>query len=583
VSVYRFVIASALTVAVFLATAAPADAGQYLVYGCKTRAGKIAPTDGWSAEQTADAYSVASNGCSTGGSLGAALSGIRDQPAGARVGWQFAAPPDTSIDYFDVWRSARTITSQGDVNATPTEYTSWPSANFTPDAREWCGAAWQCTARGTLTDGVVAENNFYSGQLSGITEVHFAAACAGTTTCPARGGGVPMAELRIQAFQVALNDASDPTVDGVRGTLTEAGTHEGVESISFNAKDKGAGLYHSFVDVRKAGEANFTTAVTVPVDTNDGKCVELDYWAGTDREFGWRVPCKLSVAESVDLDTTKLADGTYELRVRVEDAAGNGAVVHGPRSFKIDNLPGPQPATGSSSPGSGPGGSGGGSSGGGGSSVATSVPASNGSRLVLSGARHRSLGFGRATEVAATLRDGAGRAISGASVAVMERMSVPGANWVPARAALTTDADGRVRWTAPPGFSRRIRLAYRANPADASDLATTVLGLTVRSKTTLKGSRSFLRNGGTLRFTGRLLSRPVPRTGVVVELQARVENRWVTFNTQRTGSDGRWKASYRFRATSGLQTYRFRARVRRDTGFPYEPSLSKRISVRVRG
>lgn len=499
----------------------------------------------------------------------ATLGGAYTQPAGARVGWRFDTPADLTINSITVWRTSRTIMSSSDLDQGPVSYVSFPSGNFTPDARTWCWAVQGCTAQGTQTEGAPWENSWWSGNITGLTEVHVSAGCAGPRPCAARSpNGEPMADARIQAVETHLTDALDPQVGNVRGTLAESGAHQGVERVSFDAHDAGSGLYRSFVDVAPAGSDDFKTRLTQPVDTNDGRCVELDHYAGYAYEFGYRVPCKLSVAEDVWFDTATLPDGDYELRVRIEDASGNSATALGPERFTVRNTAGAQ---GIAPPRA---------SGGEGSSVG---PSRDGVRLALRGARRRSLPFGRSTHLAATLRDGAGRAIPGASVGVLERKGVPGARWVAARSPLITDAEGRVRWTAPPGFSRRIRLVYRADPSDPGSQAITEVALKVRSKTSLRGNRSFLHNGGTLKFTGRLLSRPVPRGGVVVELQARVGSGWVTFKTRRTARDGRWRAHYRFHATSGLQTYRFRARVRRDTGFAYEPSASRTIRVKVRG
>ena len=140
-----------------------------------------------------------------------------------------------------------------------------------------------------------------------------------------------------------------------------------------------------------------------------------------------------------------------------------------------------------------------------------------------------------------------------------------------------------MRWTIPAGYSRTIRFAYKANLANTEFQSTTDVKLKVVSKTSFKVDRSRLRNGETVRFGGRLASRPVPKSGVLIDLQARVGKKWQTFKTTRTSAKGAWSAHYRFRATRGLQRYAFRATVRRDTGFPYEPSTSRRLSVLVRG
>jgi 5-hydroxyisourate hydrolase-like protein (transthyretin family) len=203
--------------------------------------------------------------------------------------------------------------------------------------------------------------------------------------------------------------------------------------------------------------------------------------------------------------------------------------------------------------------------------------------MTLTGPRVRRVKFGRGARTTLTLRDENGRPISGAAVVVLRRMAVPGGAWVPAHPPVVTDGDGRVRYSIEPGYSRTLRFGYKAHVGDAKLAVKRELTVRVRSKTTFRTNRSFLRNGQAVRFLGRLKSRPVPRAGVVIDLQAQVGHRWQTFQTVRTKADGRWHAGYRFRRTSGLQTYVFRARVRGDTGFPYAPSVSRHTAVKVRG
>jgi hypothetical protein len=49
------------------------------------------------------------------------------------------------------------------------------------------------------------------------------------------------------------------------------------------------------------------------------------------------------------------------------------------------------------------------------------------------------------------------------------------------------------------------------------------------------------------------------------------------------GLDGRWSYDYRFEATRGVVTYRFRARIRRKAAYPYELGRSRVVRVTVRG
>jgi hypothetical protein len=97
--------------------------------------------------------------------------------------------------------------------------------------------------------------------------------------------------------------------------------------------------------------------------------------------------------------------------------------------------------------------------------------------------------------------------------------------------------------------------------------------------TTSGGWSSYYRLGDVM------LSAPkvsVRRGGKLVELQAFDGGRWRTFAQPRSRRDGRYKASYELRRTFAPRSFRFRARVRREAGYPYELGYSRKVRVRVR-
>jgi hypothetical protein len=499
----------------------------------------------------------------------------------------YALPPNLTLERFEYWRYMRVRHDPGDAYTNPVTYVSLKSPVFDQEF-EWCGEG--CDGWGTETTAVVPENHAISPQYEGLRNFYFGVDCVGYNPCNTRPGNT--AAMQVAAFDAQLRDDLSPTTTNVTGSLTETGPHGGVEQVKFTAKDIGSGVYRAKIALKPRNSAEYDPRADIIVDGNDGRCAELDFRTDTDREFGFRQPCRLTAAASAALDTTKVPDGDYDLRVTVEDAAGNVSTVYESSDFKVDNVP----AGGSTgSPGTPPGGSSGSSSSPGAGSGGTAggdkpsrgdangTNASDGARLTLTGPRVVPVGFGRGARTTLTLRDENGRPIGGASVVVLQRMAVPGGAWVPAHSPVITDGDGRVRYSIEPGYSRTLRFGYKAHVGDADYAVTHDKTVRVRSRTTFRTSRSFLHNGQAVRFIGRLLSRPVPRNGVVIDLQAQVGHRWQTFETVRTRADGRWHASYRFRRTTGLQTYIFRARVRGDTGFPYAPSISRHTSVRVRG
>ena len=84
-------------------------------------------------------------------------------------------------------------------------------------------------------------------------------------------------------------------------------------------------------------------------------------------------------------------------------------------------------------------------------------------------------------------------------------------------------------------------------------------------------------------FAGRVRSLPIPTGGKLVELQVVLSGRWQTFRTVRTDASGAWRIRYRFRRSCGVLTYRFRAQLPSEAGYPFERGHTRAIAVRVRG
>ena len=62
----------------------------------------------------------------------------------------------------------------------------------------------------------------------------------------------------------------------------------------------------------------------------------------------------------------------------------------------------------------------------------------------------------------------------------------------------------------------------------------------------------------------------------------RLSGRWQTFRPCAATSRA-WAIRYRFKRTRGVQRFRFRLALPRETGYPFEPGFSRSVKVRVRG
>ena len=169
-----------------------------------------------------------------------------------------------------------------------------------------------------------------------------------------------------------------------------------------------------------------------------------------------------------------------------------------------------------------------------------------------------------------------GAPVAGATVCIYQTIDLPDAGRELAT-AVTTQPNGRFATRLDPGASRTVDLVYRYNTkklTDRVELDSTVVP-------TLMVPKKKLANGQSAIFLGQL---PGPNAdGRAVALQARSGKKWRTFKQLRTDADGKFKGKYRFTHTSGRQRYVFRALVKSQNGYPFEPGASHKRKVIVRG
>ena len=186
--------------------------------------------------------------------------------------------------------------------------------------------------------------------------------------------------------------------------------------------------------------------------------------------------------------------------------------------------------------------------------------------------------FGESAVIAGRLVDPTGAGIPGAVIQVLVATPLQPEQLI---GSITTDGEGRYRYTAAGASSRTVRLWYPGSPVILP--AESRLALTVAATTALRADRTRLRNGQTVTFSGPVSTLPTPAGGKLIELQVRLPGRWETFQTIRTNDAGQWQARYRFTRTGGVQYYRFRARLPAEGGYPFAAGVSRVVTVRVRG
>lgn len=189
--------------------------------------------------------------------------------------------------------------------------------------------------------------------------------------------------------------------------------------------------------------------------------------------------------------------------------------------------------------------------------------------------------FGRSVRLRGRLTRPRRGPIRRARIEVSEKVDLPKARWRRV-ATVRTSRTGRFSYKASRGKARRLRFRYRGTNLLRGRRKD--VHVRVRGTTSIRVSSHRAVNGSSVVFRGRLRGRPVPETGKLVELQVFTRGRWRTFAQPRASvRTGRWAFRYRFEAVRGNVIFRFRARIRREAGYPYELGTSRQVAVRVRG
>jgi hypothetical protein len=507
-----------------------AGAGSYLVHACRLPTGGPAPAVGWRAQ--GEGNEVLANSCSSGGSLSI---GFRagalpsTQWTGSWGEWIFDAPPDTRITAYSVYRHVRVHLSSGPPPVA-SEYTQfWDDWRDHP-VSDFCNPV-VCQQLG-LNPGVPRDPaNLF--QVAGVDtgRLTFHLMCwrsDGGDDCPSWWQPI----LLIYAVDLSLSDPHPPAVVGVAGDLS--GRLHGTRTVVVRAVDRGGGLHRVqvLVDGVLFRDQAFNRRST--------SCVE---------PFVHPVPCPLSGEARVPLDTSRLLDGLHQLQVSVLDAARNRASSE-TYSIDVDNA-GATCAYGA------------------GASLEAQFRRTNKARLTARA--------GRRVAVVGRLRASTGEGLDGASLRVFVK-ELNRTRYHQVR-LITIGKNGRFQFRLRAGSTRRVRLSFCAPGGGAIRL----LHLKVAASSSIRATPRVLRNGHMMVLAGRLRAGSIPKNGKLLEIQAFFRDRWRTISSVRSDRRGQWRFRYRFDGTQGRVTYRFRALVPSEVGYPFESGSSRAIRVTVVG
>lgn len=344
------------------------------------------------------------------------------------------------------------------------------------------------------------------------------------------------AYIYMRRIALTLRDLAPPTVQ-LGGTLLEPGSRRGDQVIDVNAIDAGSGVRSISVELNDEP----LQARVLECNVNDGVANRLR-------------PCPGNATPQFQIDTTRAGfrQGPNEIRVCASDFAPEATANRTceSRTVRIDN----------------------------------ECPVSNVTGTVLR-ARFQGAG-GRKTvpsnepvTVTGSLKDAAGDPVRGAEVCVATRVDTTEGPPEQVIATPTTGNGGRFSVRLPAGPSREVRVAHWRGAHEVTERYIALRAKAV-PRLSLRPSKG-LENGDSVRFQVRI---PGPaHANRRVAIQARGTGKWIRIAGGRTDRGGRWSGRYRFRNTTSTRRYAFRATVRRQPGYPYQPGRSKTRHATVSG
>jgi hypothetical protein len=526
----------ALTALATLFALAPqsAAAGTYVMRSCNVPGQAPAPAGPWTLQPRVG--STAFNDCARGGGFGIGFPGSTQMLREERMHLGITVPEtsgkkNVNIEQVRLWMIGR-LSGSGSPAFLPLEGVATSGSRQRTET--WGPPGGESLTRPVVTSVYAADTRAFSAILF----------CSGGSP-----NGCLLDSNRpvdIHGAEVTLRESVLPSLALTGGTLTSNGVQSGVRNVGYSAIDRESGVAKTEVllDDRVVAVRNFAG------DAN--RCPHTSWNA-----------CQEEVVEEVSVDTRAVPDGTYTLGARTTDAAGNTTVTRA-SSVTVRNQA--LPAVAGASPGLAP---------------PTSAPTGihvthvNSTRTFVTS---RLIRYGSRASLRGVLRDPTGNPIPNAVVDVLLQTERKNSK-LRKVTSRTTDSDGRFEYKTNSGPSRLVRFAYGRSSDNSTYTFTHDVKVKSKAGVTLHVSATRLRNGQSVRFYGTIRGNKQRK---VLEIQVRQRGRWDTISSVRSDSKGRWSWRYRFKRTYEPTQYKFRARVRTESGFPYATGHSRTRSVRVR-
>jgi hypothetical protein len=292
-----------------IAAAATASADTYTVYSCKGPTGAANGAAGWAALPAPSGEGQATNSCPSAGPLSAFLNSTTPT-GGASASWRFSAPTDTRIVSLASQRRTTGVAPASPQSKDVSYLLESDSVNL-----ELCDVSNTSSCVADLTDPIDKQ-----GLDAGFVQFRVLCTNAGSTCSRAL-------RADFDSVRVGLKDAIVPAVSGVK--VVDSGDSSGILTVSYNASDRGGGVYRAVVNVDGKPSA------VQPL--GGGDCADANPADADAYQFLVPVPCPGAVNGAVTkINYRTLPPGPHAVEIALEDAAGNSTSVYATQFPKLN-------------------------------------------------------------------------------------------------------------------------------------------------------------------------------------------------------------------------------------------------------
>lgn len=511
--------AGLLTLAGSFLKATPVQAGTYVIRHCNVPGHASAPITPWKATLVPNVAMF--NTCSSGGGFGLAVSGPASMAVDTAATLELTAPEATALRRIRLWYSTRLTNTS-------------------------TGSFLHSKVLGMTVDGHITSDESYSPGISRldtpldvspkdeVRSVKLIFQCRRNLLEPPHhdcvsGSAKP---IDVRGVELTIEESIEPVSTVTGGSLFATGSVSSTRTLDYAVADNQSGV--------KAIEIVIGNTVVASKDLS-GNCHYFD-----------PKPCPGADAGSLAIDTRKVPDGIQPVILRTTDAAGNRASLH-VQLISVQNA----------------------------SSASTGSPARDAQPAVkvtanLVGTKRSTMAvpFGRRVTIRGRVSTASKTGIGGALLDVMQRTRAKERRV----GTVKTKPNGTYTYGRTiRGPTRTLRFVYRTQ--SGARRASRKLTLRVRASASLRVSL----RGRTVRFRGRVLSRPLPKSGKKIRLQGRTPGfKWATFAQKRTDRRGRFAGSYRLSVRRPGVRLQIRVWIPSEKGFRYLSYRGTKRTLRVR-